>query len=107
MSTALAKVIPLDPEFQAVYDAEVMKHGNDCPCPSCARDGDAALPIPPMPRVRKLQSSEGADDGQALLEMAQDNAQYSRRKEFREGSFDQIEHDVSNAGRLLFNFLTR
>jgi hypothetical protein len=96
MSTALAKVIPLDPEFQAVYDAEV-----------CEPETPASLPTPPMPRVKKLKSSEGADDGQALLEMAQDNAQYSRRKEFREGSFDQVQHDVSNAGRLLFNFLTR
>lgn len=96
MTKALARVIPLDPEFQAVYDAEV-----------CDKDASESLPVPPLPRVRKLKSSEGADDGQALMEMAQDNAQYSHRKDFKEGSFDQIEHDVSNAGRLLFNFLTR
>lgn len=103
MTKALARVVPLDPEFQAVYDAEV--HEKNCPCPACTRDGDA-VSAPPS-RVKKLKSSEGADDVEALMEMAQDNAQYSRRKDFREGSFDQIEHDVSNAGRLLFNFLTR
>ena len=100
---SLAKRPSIDPEFQAVYDAEV--HEKDCSCPACTRDGNV-LQEPP-PRIKKLTASETSDDFQAFAEMAKDNQQYSHRKDFREGSFGQVEHDVSNIGRLLFNVLTR
>lgn len=100
MSNQLAKRPNIDPEFQAVYDAEV--HEKNCSCAVCQPEEELT-----RGRVKKLKASDTSDNVQALAEMAKDNEQYCRRKDFKDGSFDQIEHDVSNAGRLIFNFLVR
>lgn len=90
MSKALAKPIALDPEYEAILNG--------------AKPEETA---PVQGQVRKLNASEDADNGQALIEMAQENQKLCHRQDFRPGSFDQIEHDVSNAGRLIYNFFTR
>ena len=93
MSRAIVRHVPIDPEYQEVYDAEVVESTT----PSKHKPG----------QVRKLQCSEDSDDVMAAIEMARDNERFAHRKDFKDGSFDQVEHDVSNVGRLLVNFLTR
>lgn len=87
----LAQRPTLDPEFEAVYQAT-----NNVPR-SAESKADTA-------------DSERAEEDSllALKRIAEQNkAEYVNRKEFADGSFDQVEHDVSNAVRIGWNFLTR
>ena len=93
----MSKLIKLDPEIQAIYDAQVM--------PRESKFGPTQ-----SHSVREEESSEEIqeDEFQALRRIAEENrSQYVDRKTFKDGSFDQVEHDVSNVVRIGWNLLTR
>lgn len=87
-SKAITRVVPLDPEFEAVYSGTVE--------PKSA----------PLPSDEPSETDE--DELSALKRLAIENQSRGQsRKAFADGSFDQVATDAENAGRLLFNYLTR
>lgn len=102
----LAKRNPiLDPEFQAVYEAEVLPGKSD------RRPNQGNSESPKEGSTQNGSGSMGADSRDPLLELKaiaeKNQAEYIPRTDLKDGSFDQIEHDLSNAGRVFWNFVTR
>jgi hypothetical protein len=85
----LAKFPNIDPEFKDIYDSEVVEKEPKTPT--------SESPLVP-----------DEDDLLALKRLAEiQKANQVDRKALKDGSFDQIENDISNAGKLFWDFMTR
>ncbi len=95
MTNKLARRVPIDPEFEAVYESAE----GDLP-------GSAE---PPADSSHSTGPEKPREDGlQTLDRMAREQQKTAvNRRQFAPGSFDQIETDVSNVFKLGWDFLTR
>jgi hypothetical protein len=92
MSKAIVRTIPLDPEFQAVYDAEVLPRKSDT-SPKAGHSPSVSDPI---------------DEIDELKQLADNHRKHGiNRKQFASGSFDQVEADATNIINLGIAYLTR
>ncbi len=98
MSKAIVRKVPdIDPEFRAVYEAEVMQGKPDSGATPSNQNSNG-------PRNEPSLTTEL----EALKQIAEENrSQYVDRKSFKDGSFDQVEHDISNTFRIGWRLLTR
>jgi hypothetical protein len=106
----LAKRPSIDPEYAQFLEPEV--HEKGCTCPGCTHSGNAVSQSrddrqPASATSTLPATASGEDDVEAILRIAEESQGRHNRKQFADGSFDQVEHDVSNVGRMLKAFLFR
>lgn len=86
---SLAKVQPIDPEFAAVY-AE-----------------SASVPRRSEPKADSSNPEEPEDSLLTLKAIAERNAQNARKRSECQPGFDEVENDLSNVCKTVFDFVTR
>lgn len=107
MSNRLAVRSPaLDPEIAAIYAGNVPRESERRANSSHSRGAENSPEKPPSNSPPRDPDIFG--ELEALKEIAEDNrSQYVDRKQFQDGSFDQVEHDISNTFRIGWRLLTR
>lgn len=88
---SLAKVVPIDPEFAAVY----------------AGTQQTDMPRSTQPEANPPAAKEAEDPLLVLKAIAERNAKTARKSSDCEPGFDQVENDLSNVLKTGWEFITR
>lgn len=88
---SLAKVIPIDPEFAAVY----------------AESASTDMPRSAQPVSNSSSVEEPEDSLITLKRMAEERAKTARKRSECQPGFDEVENDVSNVIGTAWDFITR